>query len=219
MILVAFILMTIVSVILGVFYALTKWDTKWHNILIKCLALLSCLALCLTCANLSSKYGAYTLMVSLGIAALISFEVFKCSLSGKPAIYILPATNLVAIVLFLFAGVSLTNFSLWALLSGLFFGAGLSFIVKIVKKSWPWQQILMTGLNLAVTFAFLMQSIAIVMTAKMLATALLFLFSALCLIVHTIIEIFGKGGKTITIISNALRILSFILLSMSIYFI
>ena len=219
MILIAFILMSVVSVILGVLYSLTKYDAKWSNILIKCLALLSCLALSLTSANLNSSYGAYTHLITLGMAVLICFEAFKCTSNGKASTYILPSTNFVAVLLFLCAGISQTNFALWALLSGLFFGAGIAFVVKIVKKDFSWQVSLMTGLNLALIFAFLLQSIAIILSTKALVPALLFLFSALFMSLHTLLEIFAEKGKVVTIVSSGLRILSLIILSASIYFI
>ncbi len=219
MILVAFILMTIVSVILGAFYTLTKWDSKWQNILVKCLALLSCLALALTSANLNSAYGAYTLLISLGMAVLICFEAFKCTTAGKASVYILPSANLVALLLFLCAGVSQTNFSLWALLSGLFFGAGIAFIVKIVKKDFTWQTNLMISFNLSLLLAFFMQSVAVILTTKTIVPAILYLFSALFMSVHTLLEIFATKNKTTTIISNILRILSLLILSASIYFV
>ena len=219
MVIAAFIILLALSVILGVFYTLAKSDKSWQSVLVKCLALLSCLTLSLVSANISSAYGAFTLMSTIAVACLLAFECAKCALENVTArLYLLSSANAVAIILFILASISLTTFSYWPILAGIFFGIGFGLLSKIIKKfSWPKTAMIM--LNLAATFTFVMQSIALIITGRAAATAALALISALFMTAHIFMEIFKKDNKTFTVISNTLRILSIILIATSIYFI
>lgn len=219
MILAAFIILVLVSIILGVFYLLTKHSPSWQSIVLKCLPVLSTAVLALVSANLASSYGAATLMITIALSILVTFEAFKCAnQSEKAAVYFLSSANFAAILLLTFACVSMTNFLPWGLLAGLFLGLGIAFVIRIVKKDWAWGKVCMVGLNLMATFAFMLQAVGTILATKTIISAMLLLLSALFLSVHILLEIFATDTKTFVMISNALRILALILAASSIYF-
>lgn len=220
MVIAAFVILLILCIGLGVLQALSKVNNSWQSILFRTLAPLSCLIFALTNTNLASAYGAFTLMTSIGLAFLIVYECFACTIENKNAkLYTLSLTNFAGFILFAFAVLSLTSFSIYSILAGILFGIASAFIAKMVKRSFSWPTVLMLMLNLAASFMYLMQSVALVASGKNIAVALLCIFSSALLVCHTFMGIFKKEGKVFHTISNLLRILSVILISAAIYFI
>ncbi len=218
MIIVPFIILVAVCVILGTFYAISGYDKSWQSILFKCLAPLSCLVLALVNANLSSSYGACTLLITIALAIMITFEAFSCSLTGKAKLIISSSCSFTAIILFAFAAVSLTNFTPWAILSGLFLGLGVMLVTKLVKKDCSWNEMAMFGLNFAATFILFMQSISTIIVTKTVIAAIFLLIGAIFMTTSVFLSTFSKNTKLFNILTSALRILSLILFASSIYF-
>lgn len=209
-----------VCVILGVLYCIFKYENNIINISLKTLPVLACLILALVSANLSSNYGAFTLLVTIAIAVLLPFETVKCvnqeKKFDKNGLF-LSITNFVGVILFSVAGLSLITFTPWGMLAGLLFGLGSSCLFMLLSKGRKWTYYLGITLTFTANFVFIFQAIATIMFSKALLLSILYLTSAILMTAHSYCGIFSSRNRVMYVISDAFRVLSLIAIASTIF--
>lgn len=209
-----------VCVILGVLYCIFKYENNIINISLKTLPVLACLILALVSANLSSNYGAFTLLVTIAIAVLLPFEAVKCVNQEKKIDkngLFLSITNFVGVILFSVAGLSLITFTPWGMLAGLLLGLGSSCLFMLLSKGRKWTYYLGITLTFTANFLFLFQAIATIMFSKALLLSILYLISAILMTAHSYCGIFSSRNRIMYVISDAFRVLSLIAIASTIF--
>lgn len=191
----------------------------WQGLLIRGLAIISCIALVQVSASLKTLTNALPIFVTVGLSILLLCEAIKVTgvasdKAQKVTTGILNSLGFISIAL---GGLTLSEFSIFALLGSIFFGIAFGFILCAIKKYNSKEQILMEILSFMSIGFILGFGIMAVVASSHTFSALCMLGGGLILLFQKFMLALGKGGKAITYIGNALYIIALTAISLSIY--
>ncbi len=217
---VPFILLGVLSIGMGAIYTIFHKREGWQGIVIKGLTMFSILIFVLVNANLREITNALPLFMVIAMALLILSEAIKGSqtVDENSKLIVFSIFNFVSITLFAVSAITLSSFSIFALLGGILAGLGLGLIVCAFKKIWKVTPMLMEilvwiGVGLLLGF-----SLAGVLISSHFTSALLILFGAVFMVAQRMVEKFGGNHKVIGYLTNAFYVVALILMTTSIYF-
>lgn len=209
------------SVIMGVMHCLTDYSNDWKSVASKTFFVVSTLLLALVSANLASSYGALTLMISIGLALLIVSQTLQCTNAQqqtKATFFTARLIQMVALLLFAFAGISLFSFVPWGILTGLCAGIALTFLIAILQRDKSFVQYLFIFLSVTCSLIFLFQSFACLFLSKYTFTSILLLVGAIFLCARIVVSVFSnKDSKLGRILSDVFLAISLICIASSIF--
>lgn len=217
---VAFILLGVLSVGMGVIYTIFHKREGWQGIVIKGLTMFSILVFVLVNANLREINNALPLFMVIAMALLILSEAVKGSqtVDENSKLIVYSVFNFISITLFAVSAITLSSFSVFALIGGILAGLGLGLIVCAFRKIWKVTPMLMEilvwiGIGLLLGF-----SLAGVLISNHLVSSILFLVGAVFMVAQRMVEKFGGNHKVIGYLTNAFYIVALLLMTTSIYF-
>jgi len=210
--------LSILCALMAVGYALFGHKTGWQGLVVRGASILACLALSLVSANFKSLTNALPLFLILGLCVLILAEALKDKVENqKSQNVVYGALSGVGFVLISLGGLSLSQFNIFALLGGIFFGIAFGLIVCGIKKHKTTDKIL-TEILYFISLGFILGfSIMGVVSSTHIFSAICMLGGGLILLFQKLVATLGKGSKVEVAISNFLYIFALIIISLSIY--
>lgn len=209
------------SVIMGVMHCLTDYSNDWKSVSSKTFFVLSTVMLALANANLSSSYGALTLMISFGLAMVMASQTLQCTNAQqqtKATFYMTRIIQSLSLLLFAFAGVSLFSFVPWGILSGICIGFALTFLIAILQRDKTFVQYLFIFLSVTSSLIFLFQSFACLILSKSMFSSILLLVGAFFMCARIVVSIFSKKDSRLgRILSDVFLTISLICIASSIF--
>ena len=209
----------VLCVLMAVVYTIYGQKSGWQGLLVRGLAILSCIALTLVSASLRSITNALPIFVTIGLAILLLSETLKVSnfAGDKAQTVVSGILTSVAFISIALGGMSLSEFSIFALLGGIFFGVGFGLVVCAIKKY--------KGIDKVLSEVFSFMAIGFILGFGLMAIlSSIHTLSAVCMLGGGLVLLFqkfmlslGKGGKVISYIANALFVVAIAVISLSIY--
>lgn len=219
MILIPFICLSVICVAMGVMNTIFHNLTGWKAIVVRGVTMVSLTTFALVISNLRGITNAFPLFIGLAFVSLLLSETIETSMPEdeklKPIIR--GVFYSISCILFALSAASLAEFSVLALLGGLFAGIGSGLIICAIKKEKGLNQIIMNISTLGCVGLLIGLSFGAVVNSQHLASALLMLLGGLMLLAHRLLIVCGRG-KVVVYITHALYSLALILMAASIYF-
>ena len=207
-----------VCLLMAIMYTIFGQKGGWQGLLVRGLAIVSCLALALVSANLKSITHALPLFVTIGFALLLLSEALKVAgiEDEKANIVTFGVLNSVGFVSIALGGMALGEFNYFAIVGGVFLGIALGCIVCAVKKYKKPARVfveIFTYMSMGFIVGFGLMS---VLGSSHFYSSVCMLGGGVLLIVQKLMTSLGKG-KAVTYIANALYIIALTALSVTIY--
>lgn len=215
----SFILLVVLCVGMGVIYTIFHKRYDWQGLLVRGLTILSLLALAIVAANLKELNNALPIFFILALGVLFITETIKTTqkIEGRANLIIYSVLSFASTTLLAVGAITLSQFNILSLVGGILTGVGLGLIVCAVKKDWSVWSIVMevlVWLSVGLLLGFAMTA---VLTSKHLLSSVFMLLGAVFMLAYKLIEKFASNNKVFEYISNALYVLSLLLLTITIY--
>ena len=207
----------LIMAVLNIFFGERK---NWQGLLVRGLAIASCIALVQVCASLKSLSNVLPLFVTLGLVILVLVEALKFADAENEKSNVIARTALAAVgfVLIACAGISLSEFNIFALLGGVAFGVAFGLIVCAIKKYKLPAQIfseIFFFMSVGLILGFALMGI---ITSTHMISAICLLGGGIVLLFQKFMYVLGKGGKALVNLANFLYVVALTAISLSIYF-
>lgn len=206
--------------IMAVAYTIYGNHSGWQGLVVRGLALSSCIALAQVSGSLKNLTNALPIFITIGLSILILSEALKITnvASDKAQTIASGVINAVGLIIISLGGLSLSEFNIFAVVGGLLFGVAFGLIVCAIKKYKTKDKVFFE------IFSFM--SIGLVLGFGLMAilhsshnlSAICTLGGGLVLLFQRLMLSLGKGEKTISYIGNALFIIGLTAITLSIYF-
>ncbi len=200
-------------------YTFFSQKSGWQGLLVRGLAVLSCIALAQISGSLRAITNAFPLFVTLGLRVLVLAEALKVGgiENEKARDVTFGALNGSAFLLISLGGLSLGEFNIFAVLGGVFLGVALGMLVCAIKKYKTLHRVIgeisaFTGMGFVLGFGLM----ALLSTTHVLSAIFMIAGGAL-LIASRLMLTLSKGGKVVTMIANAMYALALAIIALSIY--
>lgn len=205
--------------LMAIVYTIYGQKGGWQGLLVRGLAILSCIGLVQVCASLKSLTNVLPIFVTIGLAILLLGEAIKVVgvASDKAQNVTTGILNSLGFISISLGGLTLSEFSLFALLGSIFFGVAFGFILCAIKKYKTKEKIFMEILSFTSIGFILGFGLMAVVSSSHTFSAYCMLGGGLILLFQKFMLALGKGGKAISYIGNALYILALTAISFSIY--
>ena len=191
-----------VCVILGILNCFFDFTANWKNITFKNFFVLSVLIFALVNANLSSNYGALTLMTSLAIAILLIGQTFKFQNSQENNINsfgILESICLfTASIILAFANISLITFVPWGIITGICASLAFIMLFALIQKEQGFKQYALKFLQIIGPMIYFFQSLTSLFITNHILVCTLILVSSAFLLAKVIINVFSTSNNKLS---------------------
>lgn len=219
---ISFVLLTVLCVGMCVISTIFSRRDSWQGGLIKCLTLLSIVALALICGNLRELNNALPIFVVLALVVelvrLCQAGENKNDSSDNKKNIVLEILNIAVLLMLVLSAITLAKFNLLALASGILLGGGGGLIFTAAKKIKDWKMILLNIAKYACLALVLAFSITALAFARHTVSSVVMLLGILCLLTSVIIGELDKKGTKLDYLAYALRLAALILIAVTIYF-
>ena len=214
------ILFLVLCVGMNIVYTIFHQEKGYKGLLIKGSTILSCLMFALVCANLNSLTNSQPLLIVFGIACMLFAQAMTISEidEEKPKMIVHGVLNGVAIACFGLSCISLSNFSLLAILGGLALGAGLGCVVCSIKKYKKWYQVLSVLFHWCGAGFLLGEGLYAIIASTHLVSSILMLGAGVLIIFNQIIRDFVPQNEKWDYVFNFFYVFSTIIIASSIFF-
>ena len=199
-------------------HALFGQKTGWQGLVVRGASILSCIALALVSANFKGLTNALPLFVTLGLSILVLGEALKDKVPNeKTQRFVSGIVGSLGFILIALGGLSLSQFNMFALIGGVFFGIALGFIVCGIKKYKTIDNVLNEIFSfMSIGFILGFGLMAFVSSTHLLS-AICMLGGGVILVFQKLVSALGKNGTVTNAISNLLFMLALTAISLSIY--
>ena len=219
MTMIPFICLSVICVAMGVMSTIFHHLTGWKAIVVRGVTMVSLVTFALVVSNLNGITNAFPLFISLGLVSLLLSETIETSMAEEEKLkpIVKGVFYSIACILFALSSASLSEFSLFAFLGGLFAGIGSGLIICAIRKEKSFIQMIMNIFSLTCVGLLIGLSFGSVLTSEHLISAILMLSGGVLLLAHRLLVVCGRG-KVAKYITHALYFLGLIALTASIYF-
>ena len=205
--------------LMAIVYTAYSKKNGWQGLLVRGLAVVSCLALTQVSASLKALSNALPIFVTIGLAVLVLSESLKVAddEKGKSQTLVAGVFNSLGFALIALGGLSLSEFNFFAVLGGIFFGVAFGFIVCAIKKYKAKEKVLAEIFSFTAIGLILGFGLMAVVSSTHILSAICMLGGGVVLLFQKLMLALGRGGKTITAIANFFYIIALTAISLSIY--
>lgn len=210
--------LSLLCALMAVGYAIFGHKTGWKGLVVRGSAILSCVALSLVSANFKSLTNALPLFLTLGLCVLVLAEALKDKVENEKTqrvVYGLACG--LGFILISLGGLSMSQFNIFALLGGIFFGVAFGLIVCGIKKYKSANEVLTEILHFTAIGFILGFGLMGLVSYTHITSSICLLGGGLVLLFQKLVVTLGRGGKTEVAISNLLYILALVAISFTIY--
>lgn len=203
------------GVINTIFYKLSGWKA----VVVRGLTVVSLLVFSLVTSNLRALTNAFSLFIAIALSVLLLAEVIYVSMNDdeklKPVVngVFFGLTN----ILFALSVMAIAEFSVLALLGGVFAGIGIGLIVCAIRKEKALKVILMNIFTFACVGLLIGLGVNALIVSQHTVSAILMFAAGIFMLTQRMLVVCGKG-KIAGYLGSALSSLALILLTISIYF-
>ena len=207
----------VLCLLMAIVYTVFSQKSGWQGLLVRGLAILSCILFSQISANLNAINNALPLFTILGLSLLILCETLKVAgiASEKAQVVTFGALNSVAFTLISLSALSLGEFNAFALIGGVFFGIAGGLLVCAIKKYKKVYRVfseIFTFMAIGFIIGFGLMSI---LSTTHFLSAICMLAGGTFLLLARLINGLSKGGKVSSYISNALFIIGLTVISLA----
>lgn len=209
----------ILCLLMAVMYTLFGQKTGWQGLLVRGLAVLSCIILSLVSANLKAINNALPLFTIIGMSLLVLSEALKVAdFENKRAELItFGILNSVGFVCIALGGMTLAEFNIFAILGGIFLGVACGLILCAIKKYKKIERVLVEIFSFMSMGFILGFGLMAILSSAHIYSGICMLVGGILLIAQKFLHSLDKGGKVVLKIANAMYIVSLAVIALSIY--
>lgn len=209
----------VVALIMAVVYTVFARKTGWQGLLVRGLAILSCIALVQISANLKAIGNALPIFMTLGLAVLLLSEALKVAgiNNEKTSIAVFGVLNSVGFALIACSGLALAEFNIFAVVGGILLGIAGGMLVCAIKKYKSVERVfseIFTFMGIGFILGFGLMSM---LTSSHVITSICMIGGGALLLAHRFMFAFAQKNKTVKHIADLLYILGLLVISVSIY--
>jgi len=126
----------VLCLLMAVMYIVFNNKSNWQGLLVRGLAVVSCIVFSLVSSTTKSINNAFPLFTIVGLSVLVLSEALKVAgiADEKSNLITFGLLNSSAFTIIAFGGLALSEFNIFALLGGIFFGVADGLIVCAIKK-------------------------------------------------------------------------------------
>lgn len=212
--------LSVLCLLMAVLYMFYGEKTSWQAILVRGLAIFSCIALLQILASLKNISNALSLFLTLGFSLLLVYEILKFAvIESEKAKYIISTVLYsISLLLIAFGGLSVCEFNIFSLVGGIAFGIAIGFIICSIKKYKSPYKIFSETFSFIAIGCNLGFGLMGIIASNHIVSAICILGGGLIFFLQKILYIFSNSRKLTIGISNFLYIFALILISLSVYF-